>query len=406
MKMMLFIGIFFLPGLGVLPSEARQDATFLNKEPWKRHAIDDSSLGADGTKIADVNGDGKMDLVVGWEEGAVSRLYIQPHDPMKPWPFLEVPSPDVEDAFAVDLNGDKQMDLVTLSEGAHQRITIHWAPGNPPDYLDSNAWESEDIPATIGKTRWMFGRPVDMDGKNGLDLVVGSKDPDGTIGWLQAPKDARKVSEWVYHEISAAGWIMSIELLDMNGDGLKDLLITDRKGELRGLRWLENPGKIGLEKPWKSHLLGMEGGEPMFLGALEKGNGEMPDLIVPDLLTGWVLFQRQGDRWEKKPIPYPEGLGARGKSALVADVDQDGKMDLIASFEEAAGKSGVVAFLDFQGSFPVVLDISGPEGIKYDFVSLMDLDGDGDLDVVTSEETAEDGSKRGLGVIWYENPLK
>jgi len=42
--------------------------------------------------------------------------------------------------------------------------------------------------------------------------------------------------------------------------------------------------------------------------------------------------------------------------------------------------------------------VSGPEGVKYDLVALVDLDGDGDLDVITTEETAN------LGVIWYENP--
>lgn len=405
-KVMLFTIIIVLPGLGGLPANAQQEAAFLNKSPWKRHAIDDSSLGADGTKIADVNGDGKTDLVVGWEEGGVSRLYIQPAAVTEPWPYLEVPAADVEDAFAVDLDGDGHMDLVTLSEGAHQRITIHWAPENEADYLDSSAWKSEDIPATIGRSRWMFGRPFNVDGNNGPDLVVGSKNPNGTIGWLQAPEDPRHVSEWVYHEISEAGWIMSIELVDMNRDGRKDLLITDRKGALRGLRWLENPGNIRVEQRWTSHLLGLEAGEPMFLGVIEKDVGEVPDLIVPDLSTGWVLFQHEGDRWKQKQIPFSKGMGTRGKSALVADLDQDGKMDLIASFEGALDKSGVIALMDFQGSSPGVLDISGPEGVKYDFISLMDLDEDGYLDVLTSEETAEDGSKRGLGVIWYENPFK
>ena len=44
-------------------------------------------------------------------------------------------------------------------------------------------------------------------------------------------------------------------------------------------------------------------------------------------------------------------------------------------------------------------DISGPEeGIKFDLIQLIDLDGDGDLDVLTCEE------RDNLGVIWYENP--
>ncbi|HOW19468.1 MAG TPA: dockerin type I repeat-containing protein, partial [Phycisphaerae bacterium] len=38
-------------------------------------------------------------------------------------------------------------------------------------------------------------------------------------------------------------------------------------------------------------------------------------------------------------------------------------------------------------------------------VALVDLDGDGDLDVITTEEEWPPDS-RGLGVIWYENPTR
>jgi hypothetical protein len=47
-----------------------------------------------------------------------------------------------------------------------------------------------------------------------------------------------------------------------------------------------------------------------------------------------------------------------------------------------------------------VHEISGPTGVKYDLVALVDLDGDGDLDVITTEENTN------LGVIWYENPAR
>ena len=45
-----------------------------------------------------------------------------------------------------------------------------------------------------------------------------------------------------------------------------------------------------------------------------------------------------------------------------------------------------------------------PMTAKYDNVAIRDLDRDGDLDVITTEENAGPGS-RGLGVIWYENAL-
>jgi len=45
---------------------------------WTRHTIDDTSQGADGVKLGDLNGDGKLDLVTGWEEGGEVRVYLNP----------------------------------------------------------------------------------------------------------------------------------------------------------------------------------------------------------------------------------------------------------------------------------------------------------------------------------------
>ena len=47
-------------------------------------------------------------------------------------------------------------------------------------------------------------------------------------------------------------------------------------------------------------------------------------------------------------------------------------------------------------------------GIKHDDLRLVDLDQDGDLDIITTEENGNlsgNWSTRGLGLIWYENPL-
>jgi len=58
-------------------------------------------------------------------------------------------------------------------------------------------------------------------------------------------------------------------------------------------------------------------------------------------------------------------------------------------------------------------ELNSRKGIKYDNVVLEDLDQDGDLDIITTEENGASGIlgrllpglvTRGLGLIWFENP--
>src|SRR5688500_12961607 len=69
-------------------------------QPWPRHVIDASSRGADGVRAADVNGDGIMDLVAGWEQGGLTRIYLGSRASGQPpaWrPITIGKSPDIED---------------------------------------------------------------------------------------------------------------------------------------------------------------------------------------------------------------------------------------------------------------------------------------------------------------------
>ena len=89
-------------------------------EAWKRHIIDNTSLGADGVRTADVNQDGLPDLVAGWEQGGVSRIYLmQREDGERPsWVTIDAgPAPNVEDALLVDLDQDGSVDVVSSTEG-------------------------------------------------------------------------------------------------------------------------------------------------------------------------------------------------------------------------------------------------------------------------------------------------
>src|SRR4051812_20626100 len=45
---------------------------------WKLRVIDNSSIGADGVRLTDVDKDGLLDITTGWEEGGRIRVYRNP----------------------------------------------------------------------------------------------------------------------------------------------------------------------------------------------------------------------------------------------------------------------------------------------------------------------------------------
>lgn len=407
-------------------------ATTLQKnEPWRMHVIDNTLKGADGVKLSDVNHDGYPDLVVGWEESGITRLYFHPgyEQVTEDWHFIEVPSPSVEEALLADIDNDGFQDIITLSEGNTNRIDIHWAPADSLEYYQSEKWHTTSIPASIDQGAWMFSALMDVDGNGQQDLVVGSKrmagrqgDDQAMVGWLEVPENPRAVEDWQLHQLSDAGWVMSLEIVDINTDGWDDILLSDRKFSTRtGVRWLENPGgqvagKL-LYQHWQSHTLGQTQTEPMFLTAEDWDGDGLQDVICADLNTQVYYYKRTdktGKNWQVYQIPKAPFGSLRGKAVEVADITKDGQKELIMSFEtgndQAEKLSGVTAAVYAEtptGNKWEYLDISGSPGEKFDLLQLIDLDADGNLDVLTCEEgEMHEGIKgKGLGLIWYENPL-
>ncbi|MBD3672524.1 MAG: VCBS repeat-containing protein [Planctomycetaceae bacterium] len=375
------------------------------EEPWKRHTIDNSSRGADGVRVADINLDGHPDFTTGWEEGGLVRVYLNPGpDTAKQlWPAVtvgNVKSP--EDAVFADLDNDGAVDVVSSCEGSTQTVFVHWAPRDQLDLLKSDAWKTEAFPQTVKKTRWMFCLPMEVDGKNGIDLILGSKQPNAVVGWLESPANPRILNDWKWHPLYDAGWIMSLMKVDLTGDGREDVLLTDRKGPNRGLVLLEHPGEEKSTDQWPAHRLGGTNHEVMFLD-----HRRVPppgwEIIVSTRDNDLLGFSRRDKphEWNQTAIPAAENTGTM-KSVRWIDVDLDGRLDLIYSCENAKGKLSGVVWMEATGDPKNWKrhEVSGPEGVKFDLIQLLDLDRDGDLDIITCEERAN------LGVIWYENPTR
>ena len=382
---------YFLWILGAIASPMVHSPRRIQAQAWPRHVVDATLRGADGVRLADFNHDGLLDITTGWEESGVVRLYLNPGHTIaeQPWPAVCVgrgKSP--EDAVFFDIDGDGKLEIVSCHEGRKKQILVHrcLAATSDDEILNESKWETERIASLDGQS-WMYAVPIRLRDRSS-GIVFGSKNLAASITLLQPPsKDRKRLKTWTPIKLRDAGWIMSMEAIDMDGDGDEDIVANDRKGSRRGIFWLEQPNH-GSDHPWQEHRIGATNTETLFIEA-------SPQRVLASTRNGQCLdFKRDADmswRFESfaNPLDVPFGKAIR----------RIGSKSFIMTANTAADKVKLpkpgIWLRDDDESW---IAIGSAPSTKFDRIELIDLDGDGDLDVLTCEE------RQNLGVIWFENP--
>jgi hypothetical protein len=389
---------------------------------WQRHTIDAGLDGSDGTKLADINGDGYLDISTAWESAGITRVYYHP-GPTKVrdrWRAITVgETPSAEDATFVDLDQDGSIDVVTSMETGQDRLAVHWGATSRGESKDPYAWAQEDLSAARNVTRWMFTQPITLPGQRYPAIVAGGKSVDNTpksfVGLFRATGHPRDLNHYQWTPLARATWVMSIEVHDVNGDGYDDIVYSDKKGQNCGVWWIENPGPT-TQAPWPIHPvtqhtlagcmflditdLDQDGTVDIVVGADMKSHSKGP---VRRVLIVSSATDSSASHWKSQIIDLPPRTG-QPKAVSAGDLNEDGQLDLVVTSTGADDRQIGVYWLEksVDGDRWIPHNIAGPEGIKFDLVHLVDIDRDGDLDVLTSEEKE---CQIGLGVFWYENQL-
>lgn len=292
--------------------------------------LDRSSMDA---KPADLDGDGDLDLVVAVEFG--SNVVLRNDGGAR---FVDATPPslrrvarDSEDIAVADLDTDGRLDLVFVSE-------------------DDRVHEVYRGDGALGFTAVTRGLPVsgvanaveaaDLDADGDIDLVIGNAGQnhllwgDGAGGFVDGTADALPPSGHVTQDI---------DLGDVDGDGEIDLVEGNEDGNR--VLWGDGTGRFGLS------------------GAHD------------DAGAGGVTL-----------LPERPG-GEETREVDLGDVDGDGDLDVVLANVGWQGRPAQDRLLlnDGRGVFADATAERLPaEGGHTVDADLVDLDGDGDLDIVTA----------------------
>jgi hypothetical protein len=360
--------------------------------PWVRHTIDASLKGADGVRLKDINGDGLPEIATGWEEGRTVRIYQHPPRnktrSLNQWPATTVGKVcSAEDAVFADLNKDGQIDVVSAcEEGQPTGVYVHWGPD----------WKTEPIPAASSSRRWIYTLPLQLTADPRTYILAGGKADNAELSLLIPPANPRLLKDWNAKPLAKVGWTMSLFAMDLDADSDTDILVSDRKGPNSGIFWLEAPF-------WPRVNIGALGEEVMFIDYGDVDGDGLKDIVAairPESIVWFRRLDSTATSWKRMSLPYPDNAGT-AKAVAIGDLNGDGLNDVAFTCENAlGGKEGVWWLEQNKSGFWRSHRVSGPVGIKFDRIELLDVDGDGNLDLITTEERTP------LGVIWYENPAK
>ncbi|MCG5055155.1 MAG: VCBS repeat-containing protein [Myxococcales bacterium] len=181
------------------------------KGTWLRHEIGANGDWAHDLEVADLDGDGKLDVVV--RQGRTTIFF---QDQPDSWQKLSIETKGRGGTAIADLDGDGRPDLVQngywlRNPGARAKVWARHeiAPGWP-----------EDVGVTVGD--------VNRDGR--LDVLLSPAEVQGRLAWYEASYTFPKSRDaaWTEHVIAKdVAFVHTFKLEDMNDDGALDVVFAE-----------------------------------------------------------------------------------------------------------------------------------------------------------------------------------
>ncbi|MFN0244557.1 MAG: FG-GAP-like repeat-containing protein [Planctomycetota bacterium] len=281
---------------------------------------------------ADIDGDGDLDLV------CANMLNVTVHFQTSPGVFGSSPLALESDGglgaiprsvAAVDLDLDGDLDVVSPNPSSDTlTISFQTSPGvfaAPPLLLGSPS--VTDQPTSV--------IAADLDGDLDLDLVSANQAGDNLAVFFQTSPGTFDPVPTTLGDASVSDGALKVAAADLDGDGDLDLVAACQNTDALSIFFQTSPGKFGAV--------------PLLVG-----NSSITDSVV---------------------------------AVAAADIDHDGDVDLVAG---GNGADTLTVFLQTSpGVFGVASVLGGPTVTNLPFsIALGDIDGDGDVDIVSANQSS------------------
>ncbi|NQV31223.1 MAG: HEAT repeat domain-containing protein, partial [Phycisphaeraceae bacterium] len=344
---------------------------------FKKHQID-GAFRSEGVAVADFNGDGQLDIATGLVYYAGPDWTMTPmvKDPIE---FNRYGYSSAFLCFADDVDDDSDMDLIVVGFPGQQ---THWLenPDQPgalwkkhlavsktgnesPMHVDVNGDGREELlffnqgncvmarPGQNPRAPWVMetlSGPGDPAPGHGLGM--GDLNDDSHVdvlipnGWWEAPSDTTS-SPWPFHKAELFGGVQMC-VYDFDADGDADVLGSSAHGY--GIAWTEQT-----DDGWKIHEIDHTDSQTHAIHLADINGDGLMDFVTgkrfwahnghdtgsfqPAVLC-WCEQQRQNGRpqWVKHIIDFDSGVGLHFQ---IVDITGDGRLDIVTS-----NKKGVHTF--------------------------------------------------------------
>lgn len=345
--------------------------------------------------LADVNGDGRLDLIIGdlYSNAVSVRLGNGDGTFSDPAYYPTVHQPQA--VVAGDLNGDGRCDFVVANNSANS-ITVFTNQGN-----GTFAVAETDM---VGHTPYAIAIG-DFNGDAKPDLAVANFDGNS----VSVLTNRGNASFSTVAEYGMQGDRVSFVITaDFNGDGKLDLAAANFYGNRVNIRLGNGDGTFG---PDNYFTIG-NGSYPLWLAAGDFDRDGHMDLVTADWgIDAVTILRGNGDGTFVVATNYP--VDGSPASVAVADFNRDGKLDIVTA--DQGGHDVEVLTGNGDGSFNAAVQFAAQDYPSY--LALGDLNGDGQTDIATANGLNSvsifinqtfptlqiDRSGTGLVLSWFNN---